>query len=236
MAEILPAVEVQAGRTVRAAIIWLHGLGADGHDFEAIVPYLGLDDVGVRFVFPHAPRRPVTINQGLIMRAWYDIRGLVPGSEPDEKGIRESVAQATALVDRERERGIDASRIVLAGFSQGGVIALHTALRYPQRLAGAVGLSTYLPTGAEALQKERSAANRALPIFLAHGEYDPMIPLEGGEQARQVLEAIGHPVNWNIYPMQHEVHPDEIADLAEWLRGRLSGRDGAPAGDPPAAD
>src|SRR5215510_13393503 len=134
MTEILTCVEIETGRPVTGSIVWMHGLGADGHDFEGIVPYLGLDDRAVRFVFPHAPRRPVTINQGLIMRAWYDIRGLSVASDPDEKGIRASIAQVTDLVDRERERGVDASRIVLAGFSQGGVIALHAALRYPHTL------------------------------------------------------------------------------------------------------
>ncbi len=205
---------------MQSAVIWLHGLGADGHDFESIVPSLGLDGAGVRFVFPHAPRRPVTINMGLIMRAWYDIRGLVVASARDDKGIRESVALVTALVDRERERGIDGARIVLAGFSQGGVIALHVALRYPQTLAGVVALSTYLPE-AEALEAETSAANRSLPIFQAHGLFDEMIAPELGERARDRLQALGHPVNWNTYPMQHEIHPDEIADMGAWLRGRL---------------
>ena len=224
MKDYLPGVEVVTGQPVRSAVIWLHGLGADGHDFEAIVPYLGLDRLGVRFVFPHAPRRPVTINMGLIMRAWYDIRGLNVGSEPDLKGIRESVAQVTDLVDRERERGIDSTRIVLAGFSQGGVVALHVALRYNELLAGVVALSTYLPE-AEVLEKERSGANRGIPIFQAHGLYDPMIPPELGERARDRLQGLGHPVNWNTYPMQHEVNADEIADLGAWLRGRLAVED-----------
>src|SRR5439155_428382 len=156
-----------------------------------------------------------------IMRAWYDIRGLNVGSAPDLKGLRESVTQVNDLVGRERERGIDGTRIVLAGFSQGGVVALHAALRYEETLAGVVALSTYLPE-AEALDKERSAANRGIPIFMAHGLYDPMIPPELGEQARDRLQALGHPVNWNTYPTQHEVNPDEIADLGAWLRGRLT--------------
>src|SRR6058998_1232887 len=145
MDELLPCVEIETAKPARSAVIWLHGLGADGHDFEPIVPYLGLDELGVRFVFPHAPRRPVTINMGLIMRAWYDIRGLDVGSDPDVKAIRESAAQVAALVDRERQREIARGKIVLAGFSQGGVIALHVALRYPETLAGAVALSSYLP-------------------------------------------------------------------------------------------
>src|SRR5881296_4572634 len=231
MKDYLPGVEVVTGQPVRSAVIWLHGLGADGHDFEAIVPYLGLDRLGVRFVFPHAPRCPVTINMGLIMRAWYDIRGLNVGSEPDLKGIRESVGQVTGLVDRERERGIDSARIVLAGFSQGGVVALHVALRYKEPLAGVVALSSYLPE-AEALERERSAANRGVPIFQAHGLYDPMIPPGLGEQARDRLQALGHPVNWNTYPMQHEVNADEIADLGVWLRGRLAEDDESGGAEP----
>jgi phospholipase/carboxylesterase len=231
MKDYLPGVEVETGQPVRSAVIWLHGLGADGHDFESIVPYLGLEALGVRFVFPHAPRRPVTINMGLIMRAWYDIRGLNVGSDPDLHGILESVVQVTDLVDRERERGVESDRIVLAGFSQGGVIALHVALRYKETLAGVAALSTYLPE-AETLEKERSAANRRIPIFQAHGQYDPTIPPELGEQARDRLQALGHPVNWNIYPMQHEVHPDEIADLGAWLLGRLTGEDDSGASEP----
>jgi phospholipase/carboxylesterase len=222
MGELLPCVEVETGGAVRSAVIWLHGLGADGHDFEPIVPYLGLDNLGVRFVFPHAPRRPVTINMGLIMRAWYDIRGLDVGSGSDAKAIRESAAQVGALVDRERERGIGSDAIVLAGFSQGGVVALHVALRYPGRLAGAAALSTYLPDD-PTLETEASAANAGLPIFQAHGLYDPMIPPTLGEKARDRLTALGHPVIWKTYPMQHEVHPDEINDLGGWLRERLAG-------------
>ena len=220
MKDYLPGVEIETGTPVRSAVIWMHGLGADGHDFESIVPYLGLEDLGVRFVFPHAPRRPVTINMGLIMRAWYDIRGLEVASDPDVKGIRESVSQVTALIDRERERDVPGELIVAAGFSQGGVIALHAALRYSERLAGVVALSTYLPE-VGTLDAERSKANAGLPIFMGHGLYDPMIPPERGEEARDHLQALGHPVNWNAYPMQHEVHPDEIADLGTWLRGRL---------------
>jgi len=230
MESLLPGVEVETGRPVTGAVIWLHGLGADGHDFESIVPYLGLDGLGVRFVFPHAPRRPVTINMGLIMRAWYDIRGLVGAGDADLKGIRESVEQVTRLVDRERDRGVEASKIVLAGFSQGGVIAIHVALRYRETLAGVVALSTYLPE-ADALERERSAAGRGLPIFQAHGLYDPMVPCEEGEAARDRLQRLGHPVNWNTYPMQHEVHPDEIADLGAWLRGRLGPADGSAGTD-----
>lgn len=220
MADLLQTAEVETGRPVRAAVIWLHGLGADGHDFEPIVPYLGTDDIGVRFVFPHAPRRAVTINMGLIMPAWYDIRGLEAGSGVDEKGIRTSAAQVEALVGREKGRGLPAARIVLAGFSQGGVIALHAALRHEETLAGVMALSTYLPEVA-ALDAELAAANAALPVFQAHGVEDPMIPVQRGEQARDRLTALGHPVEFRTYPMQHEVCPDEITDIAAWLRERL---------------
>src|SRR5213594_468671 len=195
MGELLPCVEIETGRPVRSAVIWLHGLGADGHDFEPIVPYLGLHDLGVRFVFPHAPRRPVTINMGLIMRAWYDIRGLDVGSDPDVKAINESRTMVTDLVDRERDRGMASGRVVLAGFSQGGVIAQHVALRYPERLAGLVALSTYLPDVAS-LEREASPANRDLPIFQAHGLDDPVIPLALAEEGRKSLEGLGHAVTW----------------------------------------
>jgi len=220
MVDLLRTVEVETGRPVRAAVIWMHGLGADGHDFEPIVPHLGTDDLGVRFVFPHAPRRAVTINMGLIMPAWYDIRGLESGAGVDEKGIRASAAEVEALVGREKGRGVPAARIVLAGFSQGGVIALHAALRHDETLAGVLALSTYLPAVA-ASDAELCAANAAIPVFQAHGLDDPMIPVERGEQARDRLIALGHPVEFRTYPMQHEVCPDEIADIAAWLRARL---------------
>jgi phospholipase/carboxylesterase len=224
MADLLPTVEAETGRPVRAAVIWMHGLGADGHDFEPIVPYLGTEDIGVRFVFPHAPRRAVTINMGLIMPAWYDIRGLEAGAGVDEKGIRESAAQVEVLVGREKERGVQAGRIVLAGFSQGGVVAAHAALRHGEALGGLLALSTYLPE-VTTCDGELEAANAALPVFQAHGTDDPMIALERGEEARDRLVALGHPVAFRTYPMQHEVCPDEIADIAAWLRARL-----APAG------
>src|SRR2546426_1976634 len=164
MGELLPCVEIETGRPVRSAVIWLHGLGADGHDLEPIVPYLGLHDLGVRFVFPHAPRRPVTINMGLIMRAWYDIGGADLGGGVDEKGIRASAQAVEALVIRERGRGVDSRRIVLAGFSQGGVIALHVALRHEEPLAGVIALSTYLPDVSARVQ-ELGETNARAPIF-----------------------------------------------------------------------
>jgi phospholipase/carboxylesterase len=220
MPELLRAVEIETGGRVQSSILWLHGLGADGHDFEPVVPHLGLKDRGVRFVFPHAPRRAVTINMGLLMPAWFDVRSQDFGADIDTEGIRLSVGQVEALIAREKERGIPAERILLAGFSQGGVIALCTALRHPERLAGAMGLSTFLT--AEALvEGELSPANAGLPIFLGHGDEDPMIPIEWAETARDRLEALDHPVTWKSYPMAHQVCAEEIADIAAWMRDRL---------------
>jgi phospholipase/carboxylesterase len=221
MTSLLQCVEVETGGAVRSAVIWLHGLGADGHDFEPIVPYLGMENLGVRFVFPHAERRAVTINTGLIMPAWYDIRSLHLGVDIDERGIRDSAEQVARLVARERERGVAAARIVLAGFSQGGVIAVHVALRHKETLAGIMALSTYLPLIAT-VEDEIDPANGATPVLQAHGAGDPMIPLELGEAARDRLQALGHPLVWRCYPMQHEVSPDEIADIGVWLRSRLA--------------
>ena len=222
MADDLRCVEVETGGPIRSAVIWLHGLGADGRDFESVVPYLGLEGLGVRFVLPHAPRRAVTINMGLIMPAWFDIRDPDLHAAPDRKGIGESAAQVEALVAREKARGVVAGRIVLAGFSQGGVIALYVALRHAERLAGVIALSTLLPED-PSLASEASLANRGLPIFQAHGTDDPMIPMDLGEGTRDRLTALGYPVTWKAYPMQHEVHPDEIADIGAWLRERLAG-------------
>jgi phospholipase/carboxylesterase len=219
---LLSCVEVDPGRPANAAVIWLHGLGADGHDFEPIVPYLELDrDVRARFVFPNAPERSVTINGGMIMRAWYDIRAVALEREIDEGGVLESSDQLVALIERERERGIEPERLVLAGFSQGGAIALHTALRYPQRLAGVIALSTYL-VREETLEAERSAANQQLPIFQAHGTLDPMVPLRNGEHARDRLLGLDYPLEWKTYPMGHEVHPGEIRDVGSALNGWLN--------------
>jgi phospholipase/carboxylesterase len=209
----MDAIEIDTGGAPRAAVIWLHGLGADGHDFEPIVPQLEPGEP-VRFVFPHAPIRPVTINQGMRMRAWYDIYQFGGGPE-DEAGIRSSQKIVEGLISRERERGI--SRIILAGFSQGGAIVLQTALRHPQRLAGVLALSTYLPLAAT-LEAERHAANQDLPIFMAHGQYDDIVPLRRAEQSRQALERLGYPVEWKTYPMPHSVCPPEIEDISAYLR------------------
>jgi len=215
----MDAIELQTGAKPDAAVIWLHGLGADGHDFEPIVPELDLGGRAIRFVFPHAPVQAVTINNGMRMRAWYDIlqRG---GGPEDEKGIRASEALLGKLVDAEKKRGIAASRIVLAGFSQGGAIALQTALRYPEKLAGVLALSTYLPL-APKLAAEKSEANRATPIFMAHGTYDDIIPLMRAEQSRAALAAAGYSVEWHTYPMPHSVCPPEIDDISAFLQKAL---------------
>jgi phospholipase/carboxylesterase len=210
----MDAIQIDTGANPQAAVIWLHGLGADGHDFEPIVPELELAQP-VRFVFPHAPVRPVTINQGMRMRAWYDIFQLGGGPE-DDTGIR---ASQGLLEDLIRQQGLPSRRIVLAGFSQGGAIVLQTALRHPERLAGVLALSTYLPLAAT-VEAERSPANATLPIFMAHGHYDDIIPLRRAEQSRQALEGLGYPVEWHAYPMPHSVCPQEIAAISSFL-GRI---------------
>src|SRR5437867_9705936 len=221
MPSCLPSAEVETGGSVRSSVIWLHGLGANGHDFEAIVPHLGLDGLGARFVFPHAPKRAVTINMGLIMPAWYDVGAAEIGRDTDERGLRGSADEVEALIARERERNVSANRILLAGFSQGGVVALHAGLRHNERLAGIMALSCYLPE-ISAIREEQAPANASTPIFVAHGADDPMIPIELGEAARDRLQELGHPVIWRPYEMQHEVCPEEIADIGVWLRARLA--------------
>jgi phospholipase/carboxylesterase len=204
------------GRSPDASVIWMHGLGADGHDFEPIVPALNLPSrLAVRFVFPHAPIRPVTINNGMPMRAWYDIFSLSGGGE-DEAGLRATQQHIETLISRERARGIAADRIVLAGFSQGGAVALMTALRHPERLAGVTALSTYLPL-ARKLATERQLANADLPIFMAHGSADEIINIDRAASSRDVLLALGYSVEWHHYAMGHAVCPQEIADISAWL-------------------
>ncbi|HEY8520381.1 MAG TPA: carboxylesterase [Gammaproteobacteria bacterium] len=214
----LQTIEHDPGVTPSLTVIWLHGLGADGHDFEPLVPELALS-TPVRFVFPHAPVRPVTINGGLRMRAWYDILGLHPGAPQDAAGIRESAALVGALIDAEIARGTPSARLVLAGFSQGGAIALHTGLRESRRLAGVLALSTYLPL-ADTVAEERSAANAGLEIMMAHGLDDPVIPLGMGEASRDALRALGYEVQWFAYPMGHSVCPQEVGDIRAWLEAR----------------
>jgi phospholipase/carboxylesterase len=219
--EFLPGVEIEPEGDAQRAVIWLHGLGADGHDFEPIVPHLGLDPaLRVRFVFPHAPRIPVTINMGLIMPAWYDLTELDLERGHDERGIRRSAEQVRALVERENARGVPTSRIVLAGFSQGGAIALHLGLRYPERFAGLMALSTYLVLD-HTVQAERHEANLGNTIFQAHGEYDPMVPVARGRKAHERLVELGYDAEFRTYRMEHQVHPDEITAIGEWLAARL---------------
>jgi phospholipase/carboxylesterase len=218
---VLESVEITTGEQPTAAVVWLHGLGADGHDFEPIVPWLRWPGApSVRYVFPHAPVRPVTVNGGMQMRAWYDIRGFQIDRDQDEDAILESMDQATALVRREQERGIAAERILVAGFSQGGAIAIQCALRYPERLAGLIALSTYM-LRADHLQSERHAANHGLPVFQGHGRSDPIVPLRLGQDASARLQALGHPVDWHEYPMQHAVCPEEIQHIAAWMGARF---------------
>jgi phospholipase/carboxylesterase len=212
---MLDAIEITTGAAPELAVLWLHGLGADGHDFEPIVPELGLR-FAVRFVFPHAPVRPVTINGGMAMRAWYDILGFERGSREDAAGIRSSAAAVTELIDREIARGMPSERIVLAGFSQGGAVALQTALREPRPLAGVLALSTYLPLAAT-LASERSTENAGIPIFMAHGTADSVLPLSLAESSRRALEALGYAVDWHVYPMPHSVSPEEISAIGAWL-------------------
>jgi phospholipase/carboxylesterase len=212
----LPAVELITGDDPNAAVIWLHGLGADGHDFEPIVPELKFGGYPTRFVFPHAPIRPVTVNGGIAMPAWYDIYSLESTSREDERGIHAMAQAIEAFIRRESERGIAFKRIVLAGFSQGGAMALHVGLRYPQRLAGIMGLSTYLPLYAR-LEAERSPANANTPIFMAHGNHDPVLDLSCGVRSRDYLSSLGYAVEWREYPMPHAVCPQEIDDIRHWL-------------------
>jgi phospholipase/carboxylesterase len=218
---VLPTVEKETAANPAWSIIWLHGLGADGNDFAPIVPELVSPQwPAVRFVFPHAPVQPVTINNGMAMRAWYDVYGFDLMAQQDEMGIRASIKHLEALIAREQERGIPAERILLAGFSQGGAIALAGGLRYPQKLAGIVALSTYLPLAAS-LAAERSAANADIPIFWGHGTVDPVVVLQRGADSRAALEALGYHVDWHTYLMPHSVCPQEIADLKQWIGERL---------------
>ncbi len=216
----LESIELETTPNPTAAVIWMHGLGADGNDFVPIVNEIDLSGApGIRFIFPHAPTRPVTINNGHVMRAWYDIAfGDLEGKtrKADEKGVRESQAQIGQLIARENSRGIAASKIVLAGFSQGGAIALHTGLRYPETLAGVMALSTYLPL-AESFAQEATPANAKTPVFMAHGTHDPVVPYAMGNSSREQLQQAGYALVWHEYPMQHSVCLEEVADIGRWL-------------------
>lgn len=214
---LLPRVELESAPQPTAAVIWLHGLGADGHDFAGLVPELDLSACPpIRFVFPHAPSMPVTLNGGYVMPAWYDILGLDLVSQQDANGIQASERAIVALIAQEVARGIPAERIVLAGFSQGCAMALHTGLRLPQRLAGIMALSGYLPL-ADRLAGERHTANGSTPVFMAHGTQDPVVVIARGEASRDALAALGQPVEWHSYPMPHSLHPREISDISAFL-------------------
>lgn len=219
MADRLETLEIITGADPSWSVVWLHGLGADGHDFEPIVPELDLP-TAVRFVFPHAPVRPVTINGGYPMRAWYDILSLERGELEDETGIRTSAAQIRTLIQVEVDRGTPVSRLILAGFSQGGAIALHSGLRHPQPIAGIIALSTYLPLPAT-LSAEKTPGTERLPILMAHGTEDPTIPESYGARSRDQLRSEGYEVDWRAYPMGHSVCAEEISDISGWLRERV---------------
>lgn len=219
--ELLQYVEVCTAANPEFSVIWLHGLGADGHDFEPVVPYLGLPpSTAVRFIFPHALMRPVTINNGALMRAWYDISNLSISRGQDESGIRHSAAKIRDLIDREIRRGIPSQKIILAGFSQGGAMALHVGLRFPQKLAGIMALSAYL-LFPDRLEEEHSEANATTAVFMGHGNHDPMVPLALGQAAREALGSGQWPVEWHTYPIPHSVSQEEIADIGKWMRGHL---------------
>ena len=224
----LPAVEVETGPHPTHAVIWLHGLGADGHDFEPVVAEFEATRLPpTRFVFPHAPLRPITINGGYVMRSWYDIVSLdFTQRREDPRGVHDSARQVEALIARERARGIAERHIVLAGFSQGGAIALHTGLRHRARLAGILALSTYLPL-AETVASEAHPANRGVPIFMAHGEHDAVIPYQFGERSGAYLRSLGYPVAWHAYRAEHTLCIDELRDIEGWLATTLAA-DAAP--------
>lgn len=225
---VAETVEIQTGTgDPVGSVIWLHGLGADGHDFEPIVPELRLPDtLPLRFVFPHAPLRPVTINGGMSMRAWYDIYSLDREGAADETGIRASAELLHALLGREQERGVASARVVVAGFSQGGAIALHAALRYPECLAGLMALSTYLPLQqtlkAEVIDNP-ATASLEMPIFMAHGTFDPVLPMAWGRSSADLLIAAGYRLEWHEYQMAHAICAAEIGDIRGWLLGVYNG-------------
>ena len=219
---MLQTVEQSTAKTPAWSVIWLHGLGADGNDFAPIVPNLVRPDwPGIRFVFPHAPMRSVTINNGATMRAWYDIVSMEIDKRADEVGLRESMADLDALINRERDRGIPLSRIILAGFSQGGAVVLAHMLRQQVPVAGVMALSTYLPFGNKNAEEMTEAA-KSIPVFMAHGKFDPVVPMGLGEYSRQQLQQLGVSVQFKTYPMQHNVCPEEIHAMSDWLSERFA--------------
>ncbi len=227
MEKLLETVEIETGRNPAVSIIWLHGLGADGNDFVPVVQELDLSQAPpIRFIFPHAPMQPVSINNGYVMRAWYDVsHGDLEGKsrQADEQGVRASQAAIGELIEREEDRGISNKNMMLAGFSQGGAIALQTGLRYPQPLAGVMALSTYLPL-VESFAQEAAPANAKTPIFMAHGTDDPVVPCAMGSNSKELLGKMGYSVEWHEYPMQHSVCLEEIQDIGAWLKRVLAAR------------
>jgi phospholipase/carboxylesterase len=222
MADLLESIQIETAPNPTASVIWLHGLGADGSDFVPIVRELNLTNCpAIRFVFPHAPTMPVTINNGYVMRAWYDILGVDLAKREDEAGLRKSQELVERLIAQEKSRGIAANRIVLAGFSQGCAMTLQTGLRHPEKLAGLLCLSGYLPIHAT-VPDERHSANHDTPIFLAHGRGDPVIPIDRAEKSRDILKELGYQVEWHEYMMPHSVCEEEIEDIGAWMRRILA--------------
>ncbi len=216
----MDAVILESPKQATATVIWLHGLGANGHDFEPIVADFPVNIIQqTRFIFPHAPMRPITINGGMVMRGWYDVEVMDLTQRQDIAGTRDSQQLINTLINQQREAGIE--KIILVGFSQGGAIALYAGLRSEHKLAGIMALSTYLPF-ADSLSQERHPANNDTPIFYAHGKYDPVIPLAQGEQSYRLLSTLGYQVTWHDYPVEHGIHPEEIKDIAQWLENCLS--------------
>ena len=219
--DLLPCIELETAPNPSAAVIWLHGLGADGNDFVPIVPELDLSGCpGIRFVFPSAPSMPVTVNGGYVMPAWYDIIGRNLMDQEDAAGIQKSAAAIVELIEKEASRGIAYDKIVLAGFSQGCAMALHIGLRFPHRLAGIIALSGYLPL-AMSVNLEKHSANQTTPIFMGHGEYDSVVIPERAQASYALLEKMGYQVSFNEYPMEHSVNREELVDISEFLRGVL---------------
>lgn len=222
MTQTLETIQVESGPNPTVSVIWLHGLGADGNDFVPIVRELNLSGCpAIRFIFPHAPTMPVTINGGYVMRAWYDILGTDLVRREDEAGLRKSQKAIEQLIENEKARGIPAERIILAGFSQGCAMTLQTGLRYPEKLAGLLCLSGYLPLNAM-VAAERSPANQSAPIFMGHGTVDPVVPIIRAEQSRDVLQSLGYKIEWHQYPMPHSVCAEEIDHIGDWLRKLLA--------------
>ena len=218
---MLPCIELETAPNPSAAVIWLHGLGADGNDFVPIIPELRLEGCpGIRFVFPSAPSMPVTVNGGYVMPAWYDIVGRNLMDQEDATGIHRSATSIVKLIEREASRGIAHDNIVLAGFSQGCAMALHIGLRFPHKLAGIIALSGYLPL-AMSLNTEKHSANQNTPIFMGHGMYDAVVVPERAEASYVALEKMGYQVNWNEYPMEHSVNREELMDISRFLQSVL---------------